>query len=370
MSDKRPVVVYGASGYTGRLVCEFLRDFRLPFIAAGRDKARIEAALEKVPGIEKADFEVVAVPHDADALARVFDGAKVVCNTVGPFELHGETVVRAALKAGVHYLDTTGEQQFVLPVKRSFGDAYRKAGLLLAPSAAYMHTTLDLAVSCAAEHPEITSVSAVCAATGTPTYGSTQTVVRLARADEYYLQDRKLVLWPRAKHYEVHVPLWSESQLALPWSGTAVPVWYEGHAQIESMRVLVSFANNRALMEQVVGLLQLYETQLKQLDRAAQEQAFTNLGEQIQSGMPPRENRQLHRSIDIAIGTGQTARVEYRIHSTCPYQQTGLIQAYCANRLVYGEPAAVGFQSPARAFGHRALLAALEQYGYARLERA
>ena len=77
MSEKRPVVVYGASGYTGRLVCEFLRDQQIPFIAAGRDKARIEAALEKVPGIETADYEVTAVPHEGSALARLFEGVKV-----------------------------------------------------------------------------------------------------------------------------------------------------------------------------------------------------------------------------------------------------------------------------------------------------
>ena len=47
MSAKKPVVVYGASGYTGRLVCEYLRELHVPFIAAGRDKARVQAVMEK-----------------------------------------------------------------------------------------------------------------------------------------------------------------------------------------------------------------------------------------------------------------------------------------------------------------------------------
>ena len=38
MSTSKPVVVYGASGYTGRLVCEYLREYGLPFIAAGREQ--------------------------------------------------------------------------------------------------------------------------------------------------------------------------------------------------------------------------------------------------------------------------------------------------------------------------------------------
>ncbi|WP_228044155.1 hypothetical protein [Streptomyces ferrugineus] len=50
MSKGKPVVVYGASGYTGRLVCEYLREYRIPFIAAGRDKARIQESSTRSPG--------------------------------------------------------------------------------------------------------------------------------------------------------------------------------------------------------------------------------------------------------------------------------------------------------------------------------
>ena len=39
MSDKRPVVIYGANGFSGRLIAEFLREYNVPFIAAGRSRA-------------------------------------------------------------------------------------------------------------------------------------------------------------------------------------------------------------------------------------------------------------------------------------------------------------------------------------------
>src|SRR5450432_2533811 len=70
MSDKKPVIVYGASGYTGRLVCEYLRELHLPFIAAGRDRARTQAVLDKIPGIETADYEVAEVEHSVEALTK------------------------------------------------------------------------------------------------------------------------------------------------------------------------------------------------------------------------------------------------------------------------------------------------------------
>jgi short subunit dehydrogenase-like uncharacterized protein len=95
MPSKRPVVLYGASGFSGRLVAEFLREYNVPFIAAGRNAIRIGDVMSHVPGIETADYEVVEVGGSVDELAKLFAGAKVVCNTVGPFIYHGPVVVEA-----------------------------------------------------------------------------------------------------------------------------------------------------------------------------------------------------------------------------------------------------------------------------------
>ena len=50
--QSKPVVVYGVSGYTGRLICEYLREYHVPFIAAGRDGKKVQAVVDKIPGIE------------------------------------------------------------------------------------------------------------------------------------------------------------------------------------------------------------------------------------------------------------------------------------------------------------------------------
>ena len=93
--SKKPVIIYGASGYTGRLVAEALRNYQIPFVAAGRSKARLDEAMALVPGIETADFEVVEVSHDLESLVGLFSGAELVCNTVGPFHYFGRLVVEA-----------------------------------------------------------------------------------------------------------------------------------------------------------------------------------------------------------------------------------------------------------------------------------
>ena len=128
MTDKKPVIVYGASGYTGRLVCEYLREFHVPFIAAGRDARRTQAVMDKIPGIETADYEVAEVEHSVEALTKLFDGAKVVSNMVGPFSKYGPEVVEACLAAGCHYTDTTGEQDWVLDAQDPLGRQVRGQG--------------------------------------------------------------------------------------------------------------------------------------------------------------------------------------------------------------------------------------------------
>src|SRR5208282_5631088 len=138
MDTKRSVVLYGASGFSGRLVAEFLREYNVPFIAAGRNRTKIEEVMNRVPGIETANYEIVEVGGAVDELTELFTGAKVVCNTVGPFIYNGPRVLEASLKAGCHYLDISGEQAWILEVKEKWGEKFLRQGLLAAPATAYM----------------------------------------------------------------------------------------------------------------------------------------------------------------------------------------------------------------------------------------
>jgi len=100
MNNKRPVVIYGANGFSGRLIAEFLREYNVPFIAAGRSLSRLEDGMKHVPGIETADYECVETQGSVEELTRLFTGAKVVCNTAGPQIYNGPRVIEATLKAG------------------------------------------------------------------------------------------------------------------------------------------------------------------------------------------------------------------------------------------------------------------------------
>ena len=150
---KYPVVVYGASGYTGMLTMDWLIDQNIPFTAVARDAKRVkEMMAQRVVRLESATYEIIEAEHTVKSLTKAFKGAKVVCNTVGPFVKYGLTGVEAALKAGCHHLDTTGEQAYVRAVRDQFGELYSQAGLLVSPSLAYMYSYSEIAAELALEH--------------------------------------------------------------------------------------------------------------------------------------------------------------------------------------------------------------------------
>ncbi|MEH6579379.1 MAG: DUF5938 domain-containing protein [Amphritea sp.] len=363
--SKNPVILYGASGYTGRLIAEYLREYQLPFIAAGRDAARCKEAMQQVPGIETAEYEVVQVEHTLDALVELFSGAKVVCNTVGPFARFGTLVVQAALQAGCHYLDTTGEQEWMLAMRDEFGAAFAEKGLLLAPSTAYMHAVGNIAAEFCLEEPGIDTLDVACIPTGVPTVGSTRTVMDLARNTQRWLENGELVVLenPMSIVSEVAVPGMNATVLGLPWGGGSLPLWYANDARVRNCKSITGFTN-RPLMQGVVDIAKHYEENLKQLPNDEQEAALNALADNVTPGMPPRENRNIHRTVDVCYGVGHNKQVKCTIIGNSAYLQTGLVQAYIASQLIKGTPRAVGFQAPAKAVGHRELFAALQGYGF------
>ena len=362
MSSKKPVVLYGASGFSGRLVAEFLREYNVPFIAAGRNRAKIEEVMNRVPGIETADYEVAEIENTTDDLVKLFSGAKVVCNTVGPFLYHGPRVVEASLKAGCHYLDISGEQAWIRDVADNWGAKFAERGLLIAPATAYMSATSDIAAHFCIEAGGIDTLEIVSMFKGIPTFGSTQTIFAVIQTEAFYLEQNRYKPWQRATSHEATVPGSVETQLALPWGGFPHPVWFKNHPQIANVRTLGGILD-RALMANVLATEKHYEEHIRPLPKAEQQKKLAEMANSVQAGTPPRENAREQRTVDFVAGRGNTASSQCAIFGACCYRQTGLIQAYAAHYLTHAAPRKVGFASPAAAFGHRELLHALEAYG-------
>ncbi|MCJ0893122.1 saccharopine dehydrogenase NADP-binding domain-containing protein [Rhodococcus sp. ARC_M12] len=121
------LLIYGATGYTGRLIAEEAARIGLDFAVAGRNRVEVEALAERlgVPG------RVFAL-HDPITVLDNLEGTRVVLNVAGPFGVTAEPLIRAAISEGIHYLDTTAEfATYALAEERSAAAA--AAGVMLVP---------------------------------------------------------------------------------------------------------------------------------------------------------------------------------------------------------------------------------------------
>ena len=364
MSSDKPVIVYGASGYTGRLVCEYLREYNVPFVAAGRDKARILQAMDKVPGIDTVEHEIVEVAHDVGPLTELFDGARVVLNTVGPFAQHGREVVEACIASGCHYLDTTGEQDWLISCDQEYGRRMAEAGLLLAPGIAQMYTTSEIAAQLCLEKPGVDTLDILVFWKGTPTVASTRTIlVNACLSKAYYLEQNQYAEWPaNAGLYDVAIPGQHEIGLALPWGGMSHPVWFKHDPRVANVKALGGVFN-RPLM---LGVPQIVKGVLGAIEGLPDSEKLRVINEQasaVMNQMPPREATRINTSLDSVHASGPLGRAHCVIHGNSNYKQTGLMQAYGAYSLLQQPPRRVGFASGCQAFGHHELLGVLRSFG-------
>ncbi len=112
-------MLFGATGYTGRIVAEYLLE-RAPkglrWAIAGRSAARLEATRAELSRAVPAALELsvlVADAADRRALDRIATATRAIATTVGPYARHGAPLVAACAAAGTHYCDLTGEVPFM-----------------------------------------------------------------------------------------------------------------------------------------------------------------------------------------------------------------------------------------------------------------
>ncbi|AKU18351.1 DUF5938 domain-containing protein [Luteipulveratus mongoliensis] len=364
MSEK-PVIVYGASGYTGRLVCEYLREYNVPFVAAGRSEEKLKDSMEAhVAGIETADYEIQTVDHDVESLTALFRGASVVLNTVGPFSELGPAVVEACLAAGTHYADTTGEQDWLITCDEKYGADFAEQNLLLSPGLAQMYTTGEIAAQIALEKPGLDTLDIAVFWGGSPTIASTRTIlVNAATSAAHYLEQNAYVPFdPEQGLVSLVVPGQHELALSLPWGGTSHPVWFRRDPRVANVKAQGGVFN-AALMNGVPQIVAAALEATKDMNDADRDAALTATARQVMDQMPPRENPRINKSLDSVHASGPLGRAHCVIHGNSNYKQTGLLQAYAAYALLQQPPKRIGFASGCQAFGHRELLGVLRTFG-------
>src|SRR5882724_148035 len=133
-SEVQVITLLAATGYTGQLVAAELNRHKLKFRIAARSREKLEQLAETLGG----SIEIAVVDiNNAESLASGLKDTQVLINCAGPFTDLGEPVVVETAHRGIHYIDTTGEQNFIKLVFDRYSTVAEKNGVALVPAAAY-----------------------------------------------------------------------------------------------------------------------------------------------------------------------------------------------------------------------------------------
>ena len=151
MSDSREfdVIVYGATGYTGRLVAEYLVKTygggAVKWAMAGRSASKL-AEIRDLIGAPSALPLIVADAHDPAALEAMAARAKAIISTAGPYQLYGSDLVAACARCGTDYVDLTGESNWIAAMMAAHETAAKASGARLVFSCGFDSIPFDLGV--------------------------------------------------------------------------------------------------------------------------------------------------------------------------------------------------------------------------------
>ncbi|NNE49618.1 MAG: NAD(P)H-binding protein [Altererythrobacter sp.] len=120
------VILYGASGYTGRKIATQIAD-EVDLVLAGRSEERVKAIAQPL-GLKWKAFDL----SDAGENARMLRGSTCVVNAAGPFDATASALIDACLKTGTHYLDLGGEWPVFIEIMARHDEA-RDKGIMLLP---------------------------------------------------------------------------------------------------------------------------------------------------------------------------------------------------------------------------------------------
>lgn len=187
--------MYGATGYTGRLVAAELADAGADFVLSGRNEEKLTQLAELLtvkPSVQAAAID------DPDSLRQLLDGSAAVIDCAGPFLLYGEPVLKAAVQTGTHYLDTTGEQPYMKLALDDYSEAAEKAGVAVIPGMGFDYVPGDMLAALTAEGMgELDEVTLAYRVSFQPTRGTMRSALEMMKGGD--VEWRKLCWQPASQ---------------------------------------------------------------------------------------------------------------------------------------------------------------------------
>jgi short subunit dehydrogenase-like uncharacterized protein len=312
---RNTLVIYGATGYTGRMVSEQAKREGLQFEVAGHDANKVKALAGNL-GVPYRIFSV----DDAEELRSSLAGCAVVLNCAGPFAKTARQIMEACLDLGLHYLDITAEFR-VFELAESFSEKASSAGVMLMPGVGWDVVPSDcLAVHTARRITAPQRLRIALQVAGSMSRGSAASVGEIIGVGLLTRMGGKITSTPEARSAQFNfgdgavdcAPL-SFGDLVTAWHSTGIP--------------------NIEMFVNVTGA------------------AFPVGDLSLLPDGPSREERDANRAKVVAEVTGADGSVASALIETPNgYSYTALAAVEVARRVLGGEYQP-GFQTPAMVFG-------------------
>jgi short subunit dehydrogenase-like uncharacterized protein len=353
--DHPAVVVVGATGYTGRLVAAELAGGDAPYVLAARSPDRLERLASAMDGGVPQRVDVT----DPDSLDRLIGPGDAVINTAGPFTELGEPVIRACIRAGAHYVDTTGEQPFMRDMWERHDGAARDAGVAVTPAMAFEYALGDGLVSvAAADRPTpLRSVDVIYAWGGVASSrGTRRTALRMMGRKAWTREDGTERLRPPASSRRT-VTMGSGRTVSAVAFGSGEVLTVPRRLDVDTVRGWLVMGSRTARVAPIVAPVLPW---VLPLVRPLLEPFVTRRPDPTPA---KRDSSAFTIRVEIVDAAGESTAHELEGHD--PYGITAVVAALGARRaLAGGAPA--GVLAPSRMVEPRILFSALKARGLIR----
>jgi short subunit dehydrogenase-like uncharacterized protein len=360
------VVLFGATGYTGRLTAEAMVERGLKPVLAARTQGKLdELAAELGGGLETANADV----GDPPSVAALVEEGDVLVTTVGPFKRWGQPAAAAATTKGAHYIDSTGEPAFIREVFERYGPAAKRSGVAMLTAMGYDWVPGNVAGGLALERAGelarrvdigyFVTGSGVSASGGTaasmagaikdPAFGfrdgrvQTERGAKRVRSFRVGSKERAGISVGSSEHFTLPsvAPGLREVNVYLGWFGPA-------------SRAMQAVSAGTSLAMKAPGVEKLWEAATERFVKGS-------------TGGPEPERRAKSGSHMVAIAYDVAGRPLSEVHVTGVdgYTFTGRMLAWTAERMAGEGPKASGAIGPIEAFGLEALVAGCAEAGIA-----
>ncbi|MBD2487490.1 trans-acting enoyl reductase family protein [Aulosira sp. FACHB-615] len=332
------VLLYGATGYAGKLIAETAKSQGVELILAGRNQGALVSVAEKL----NFDFRVFSL-DDAQAIAQSLQDVTVVLNCAGPFAKTAKSLVDVCLQTHTHYLDIAGEVP-EFQALAALNDEAKNAEIMLLPGVGFGVVPTDcLAVYLKSQLPTANSLTLIYETEGGVSQGTANTVLPSLHEMGVVRKAGKLIpSRPAEQKRQVNFGAGLVTAVTNPWRADLVTAFHS--TNIPNIETYTVFPNPVSfLMESSQYLGWLFNSSIFQ-------SALASLIKQLPQGPSAAERAQGKVGV-VGIAEDESGRqVTAKLIGPEAYDFTALAAVVVIKHIIQGE-VKPGFQTPGNVYG-------------------